>query len=138
MEWAMTRRGMPTDYTIDRERGLVRVVASGRLSDNDFLEQRVRLRSDPAFDAAYSFSVDLRQVTELALSALVISRLARDPISDPGIRRAIILPAEGDAGPEPLAFGLSRVFQSIAALRGEDVELFVDSEAAERWLRRER
>lgn len=129
---------MPSDYTIDREQGLVRVVGSGRLSDDDFLAQRVRLRSDPAFDARYSFSVDLRQVTDLALSALVVSRLARDPISDPGVRRAIILPSPaGEPGPEPLAFGLSRVFQSIAALRGEDVELFVDPDAAERWLRRE-
>jgi hypothetical protein len=127
---------MPTDYSIDRSERLVRVTGSGALSDTDLLEQRVRIRGDPSFDASYSFLVDLRGVTEVLLSAQVVARLARDPISRPGVRRAIVVPVAeaGATVPHPLAFGLGRVFQSIAALRGEDVEVFTDLDLAARWL----
>jgi hypothetical protein len=128
---------MPSDYTIDEDERVVRVTGAGPLSDADLLEQRVRIRDDPAFDPGYSFLVDLRAVTEVLLSAQVVARLARDPISTPGVRRAIVLPTAepGAAVPHPLAFGLGRVFQSIAALRGEDVEVFTDIGAAVDWLR---
>jgi hypothetical protein len=131
---------MPSDYTIDQDERLVRVTGSGPLSDADLLEQRVRIRDDPAFDPGYSFLVDLRAVTEVLLSAQVVARLARDPLSAPGVRRAIVVPpAEpGATVPHPLAFGLGRVFQSIAALRGEDVEVFTDLGRAIGWLRGER
>ena len=127
---------MPSDYAIDPDQRLVRVTGTGALTDADLLEQRVRLREDPAFDPGCSFLVDLRAVTDVGLSAQVVARLARDPISAPGVRRAIVLPlAEpGAAEPHPLAFGLGRVFQSIAALRGEDVEVFTDIAIAEQWL----
>jgi len=127
---------MPSDYSIDRSERLVRVTGSGTLSDTDLLEQRVRIRDDPSFDAGFSFLVDLRAVTEVLLSAQVVARLARDPISTPGVRRAIVVPVAepGATVPHPLAFGLGRVFQSIAALRGEDVEVFTDLELATRWL----
>ena len=83
--------------------------------------------------------MDLRAVTEVLLSAQVVARLARDPLSSPGVRRAIVVPpAEpGASTPHPLAFGLGRVFQSIAALRGEDVEVFTDLGRAAAWLRGE-
>lgn len=128
---------MPTDYTIDHDERLVRVTGLGALSDADLLEQRMRIRDDPAFDPGYSFLVDLTAVTEVLLSAQVVARLARDPISTPGVRRAIVVPpAEAGAStPHPLAFGLGRVFQSIAALRGEDVEVFTDMGLAVVWLR---
>lgn len=127
---------MPSDYTIDPNARLVRVTGTGALSDADLLEQRVRLRDDPLFDAGYSFLVDLRGVTEVLLSAQVVARLARDPISEPGVRRAIVVPVAepGASSPHPLAFGLGRVFQSIAALRGEDVEVFTDLTLAAVWL----
>jgi hypothetical protein len=127
---------MPSNYTIDPDDRLVRVTGTGALSDADLLEQRMRIREDPAFDAGYSFLVDLRAVTEVLLSAQVVARLARDPISQPGVRRAIVVPAAepGATVPHPLAFGLGRVFQSIAALRGEDVEVFTDVALAARWL----
>ena len=130
---------MPSHYTIDKDERLVRVTGSGPLSDADLLEQRVRIRDDPAFDPGYSFLVDLRAVTEVLLSAQVVARLARDPLSSPGVRRAIVVPpAEpGASTPHPLAFGLGRVFQSIAALRGEDVEVFTDLGRAAAWLRGE-
>lgn len=130
---------MPSDYTIDQDERLVRVTGDGPLSDADLLEQRVRIRDDPAFHPGYSFLVDLRAVTEVLLSAQVVARLARDPLSAPGARRAIVVPpAEpGASTPHPLAFGLGRVFQSIAALRGEDVEVFTDLGRAVAWLRGE-
>lgn len=129
--------GMPSHYTIDHDERLVRVTGTGPLSDADLLEQRVHIRDDPAFDPGYSFLVDLTAVTEVLLSAQVVARLARDPISTPGVRRAIVVPpAEpGASAPHPLAFGLGRVFQSIAALRGEDVEVFTDKQLAVEWLR---
>jgi hypothetical protein len=127
---------MPSHYVIDQQQRLIRVTASGRLTDADFLEQRVRLRNDPAFDAAYSFLVDMRAVSDVSLSAQVVARLARDPISAPGVRRALVFPPAGPGSedPDPHAFGLGRVFQSIAALRGEDVEVFMQIGDAERWL----
>ncbi|HEX6643114.1 MAG TPA: hypothetical protein VF037_00435 [Gemmatimonadales bacterium] len=127
---------MPSDYEIDELQRLIRVTATGHLTDADFLEQRVRLRDDPAFDRDFSFLVDLRAVTEVSLSAQVVARLARDPISAPGVRRALVFPPAGPGSdePEPHAFGLGRVFQTIAALRGEDVEVFMHLGDAERWL----
>src|SRR5687768_16193219 len=103
---------MPTDYTIEPNARLVRVTGTGALSDADLLEQRVRLRDDPRFDAGYSFLVDLRGVTEVLLSAQVVARLARDPISEPGVRRAIVVPVAepGALSLHPLALGLGRVF----------------------------
>ena len=146
---------MPSDYTIDRGARLVRVTGFGALSDSDLLEQRVRIRDDPSFDASFSFLVDLRAVTDVLLSAQVVARHARGhhatpgrrrarrvavgarhPISTPGVRGRIGVRGAppGATVPHPLAFGLGRVFQSIAALRGEDVEVFTDLALATRWL----
>lgn len=127
---------MPSDYSIDPDAGVVYISGSGVLTDADLLEQRVRLRSDPAFKPGYCLLVDFTRVTSVQLSADTVRFLAHERITGPGVRRAIVLPrqAESDASPQAHPYGLSRMFQLSAEHTGENVEVFTDLAESRRWL----
>ena len=127
---------MPSDYAIDPAAGVVYINGSGVLTDADLLEQRVRLRSDPAFKPGYCLLVDFTHVTAVQLSAETVRFLAHERITAPGVRRAIVLPmaAESDSSPQAHPYGLSRMFQLSAEYTGENVEVFTDLAESRRWL----
>ena len=127
---------MPSDYSIDPAAGVVYIIGSGVLTDADLLDQRVRLRSDPAFQPAYCLLVDFTRVTTAQLSAETVRFLAHERITAPGVRRAIVLPtaAESDPAPQAHPYGLSRMFQLSAEYTGENVEVFTDLAEGRRWL----
>jgi len=127
---------MPSDYSIDPDAGVVYINGSGVLTDADLLEQRVRLRSDPAFKPDFCLLVDFTRVTSVQLSADTVRFLAHERITAPGVRRAIVLPTEtpSDASPQAHPYGLSRMFQLSAEYTGENVEVFTDLAESRRWL----
>jgi hypothetical protein len=123
----LTRYQVPTSYGIDPQRRLVISRAWGVLSDADLHEHYAQISADPAFDPAYRQFADLREVTELAVSAAAVEIAAKVPVFSPGARRAFVAPAD-------LHFGMARMFGIYAEDSGQVVQVFRDAHAAEAWL----
>jgi len=60
---------MPTEFSVDTSRRLILTRASGTLTLADITAARRQLCADPAFDRTFNELFDLRDVTEVAISA---------------------------------------------------------------------
>ncbi|HEX4620739.1 MAG TPA: STAS/SEC14 domain-containing protein [Myxococcaceae bacterium] len=123
---------MPLDSKFDASRRLTVTTASGSLSFRDFLEHREALKRDPGFDASFALLLDMREVTDLSLSAEEIRMLAGRSAFSSDVRRAFVVV-------DPTAFGLSRMYSTHWELEGHSGEtrVFKTVEEATQWLTRE-
>jgi hypothetical protein len=120
---------MPADYRVDSSRAIVLSEGTGTLTSADLLAHHERLRVDPAFHPTYRQLWDLTGVTELAVPTETLWALARDPIFEPGVRRAIVVPP-GSA----VMYGLARMFATMRELHGEQIAVLQSLPAARAWL----
>lgn len=118
---------MPTDYTLDPARTLVRSRAWGVLTDEESRQHYLTLKDDPAFRSDFRQLCDLRGVTSLEASSETLRALARESIFAPGTRRAFV--AEEDEH-----FGLARMLQVFCDIEGSEVGVFRSLQDAEAWL----
>jgi hypothetical protein len=125
------RRERPVlSYSIDAERHLVVLSASGRLSRQDVAAVRQQIGADPAFDPSFGVLIDLREAAEIDLSSEDMYQLTVRTLLAPSARRALVV--RGPAG-----FGIARMYQARAELsdRSGPVRVFDDDvDAAVRWL----
>lgn len=122
---------MPMTYTIDEDERLVRIVGTGRLTDEEMLECISSLRSDPKLDAGMNTLSDMRNIEVSFTSEGVVRMLAI--MEDTAGRRsaskaAIVVSSE-------VALGMARMVE----LRAEDrvdpsFRVFRDMAAACDWL----
>jgi hypothetical protein len=120
---------MPAAYRLDLQQGIVLSKAVGRLTSADLLAHHERLRVDPAFRPTYRQLWDLTAVTDVAVPTETVWALARDPIFEPGVRRAIVAPANS-----AVIYGLARMFATLRELQGERIMVFRTLPAAWTWL----
>ena len=118
---------MPITYVIDPLRRLVRSRAWGTFTDADFRAYKVRLAADPAFDPSYQQLGDLREVTRVELSSVVVADVAMHLCFSPRARRALV-------AREPCAYGVARMYELYAEAAGQQVRVFTDVDTAEAWL----
>jgi hypothetical protein len=120
---------MPTRYIIDRERRLIISSAWDRVSHQEILAHRNRLKTDPDFDPSYNQLIDGRAVTALDLSVDEAREIAStSPFSSPA-RRAIV-------ATDLTILSIARLAEAYSGpARGrEEVRVFHDYSAALEWL----
>jgi hypothetical protein len=115
---------MPASYRIDLQVGVVFAVFEGRLTNEDLMDHQKRLSADPDFRPTMNRVIDLRGVTDPAVTAFGVRTVAsrRNFAS----RCAIIAADASDA--------YVRMFQTLRSQRGDDVKIFSTVEDAHRWL----
>ena len=123
------RRGkMPATYEIDKQRRLVITTGLGRITLANALEHQEKLRKDPDFDPSFSQIMDLTRITEFALEANDIRRLAQGTIFSRESRRAIIASSD-------LVYGFGRMFEILREIAGENgIRVFRDLDEALDWI----
>ena len=118
---------MPASYTIDPDRKLVISRIWGAATNDEIREHNRRLRTDPLFDPSYRQLANMSEVTEVIVSTKTIQETARDQFFSPGTQRAFVAVDEA-------AFGLSRMYATIAESFDQTIEVFRERRAAEAWL----
>ena len=122
------RQNVPASYKIDKDKRLVQMKAWGVLTFADAVAHRDKLLADPDFDPSFSQISDFTEVTQVAISADELRRLAGLEVFAPQARRAFI-------APDDEKFGLGRMFVAHREQRGESgIAVFRSMEEALLWL----
>lgn len=119
---------MPVSYAIDKQKKLVVTCAWGKCTVEDVLEFRRQILKDDNFDPSFAQLADFSGVTIADISPSEVRMLAwMNPFS-PDSRRAIVAQSK-------LAFGLSRIFETLRTLRGDrHIRVFRTREEALAWI----
>lgn len=119
---------MATAYEIDKQRRLVISTGSGRIILSEALAHQEKLRKDPGFDPSFSQVIDLTRITDFALEANDIRRLAQGTIFSRESRRAIIASSD-------LVYGLGRMYEILREIAGGDrIRVFRNFDEALDWI----
>jgi hypothetical protein len=118
---------MPTEFTIDRERRLVRNRAWGVLTDADLAESQQRLRSHPLFEPDLGQLFDCSEVTRLDVTTDGLRALARKSPFAPTARRAVVVNSDEQ-------FGMARMFELISNRDSAYFRVFRSLAEARVWL----
>lgn len=124
---------MPMSYVVDTERGLIRTRASGALEERDLVQYEAATEADARLCEEFDELIDAREVDVQGLSVEAIRRFSQFFVGARSAphRRRVALVASSD-----LAFGLSRMFQTLRSDSKTDLRVFRELEPAEAWLDR--
>ena len=86
-----------------------------------------RLSEDPDFDPSYNQLVDLRAITDFAISAAELRIITLYRLYNEKRRRAIV-------ADEDITFGMARMYEVFREDAPEEIKLFRDMADARRWL----
>jgi hypothetical protein len=117
------------DYSIDRDRGLLRLTLMGDVTRDGIACIREYLSHDPAFDPNAMELIDMRSATAHALSSDDIRTMAQTDVRTDRARRAFV-------APDRATYGVLRMYVALLELGGDAGEacVFDDIAQAERWL----
>lgn len=119
------------DYSIDKERRLIRTTAEGCVTFEDVRGHQNRLLADPDFDASFDQLIDATYAAKFDISAEEARVLAMRRMFSAEARRAFV-------ATEPNIFGLGRMMEIYReGLEGAEVQVFYSLGNALTWLRRE-
>ncbi len=117
---------MPLTYRYDPEARLLHGRGWGRVSGEDLVAGGL-----PDYPVGTPEVIDLREVTEIAVEPRHVRRLADQESSAENRISRMAIVVDG-----PLAFGLSRMFQTLADEVSYEIEVFRDMSDALAWLDR--
>lgn len=118
---------MSVKFSLDLERRLLIVKASGVLVDQDVLVGRQELLDHPEFDRDFGELFDAREVDEVQLSVEVMGRMAQSSILARESRRAFVATT-------PYQYRMAALFVTLARPYQPNVEIFRDVDEALDWL----
>lgn len=118
---------MPVSYHIDTAKQRLVLQATGVLTGAEVLEARLKVSRDVHFSQTLDVLFDMSDVTEEHISADEVREMATLTVFRAGVRRAYI-------APQPVLFGITRMFQSQLGDRGDDIRIFKTRAEGERWL----
>ena len=118
---------MPVKYSLDRERRLLIVKASGVLVDGDVHAGRQELLDDPDFDRDLGQLFDARDVEEVQFSVEVMGRMAQTSILARESRRAFVATTA-------YQYRMASLFVTLAQPYQPNVRVFRDLDEALAWL----
>lgn len=112
---------MPWNYRIDEERRLVISTAWDRVTGAEVANHQRAVLNDPRFERDFFQFADLADVTEIQIDRATVAELARFDLCSARSRRAAY-------APNPLAFGISRIFIAFREAQGgeEEIQVFRD------------
>lgn len=122
---------MPISYQIDEEHNLVLTTGSGVITDEDILQHKNRLLSDPNFKPGMRELSDLRGIERLDVTPDGVMKMVQhDETHAPEVtahRLAIVASKD-------VVYGMARMYQSLTEQIVVNVRIFRDFEAARAWL----
>ncbi len=122
---------MPISYRIDTERGLIHTTVTETITIDELIAHKTALLADGQFRPGLRELSDVRGVTNLALGAPEIRRLASfdaDHAAELGdYRLALVVP-------EDAVFGMARMYQQITEAHLPGIGVFRSVEQAVEWL----
>ncbi len=123
---------MPQSIEVDKDGGLVRIVAWGRLAAADFLDGLARITGDPGYRPGMPQLCDFTHVTGADLSADDLRGLVEAFASK---REQLGRGRVAIVAPLPVIFGLSRMYQAFSEDSDALIEVFRRADEALAWLR---
>jgi len=122
---------VPIRFDIDMDKRWIQTTASGRVRYADLIDYYHRLRSHPDFADDLSIIFDTTPSEGFDLDFDDVSRLStvneQFTQLDPPLNVAIVAPGD-------LAFGLSRMYETLKNASPSSVKVFRDRAAAEAWV----
>ena len=118
---------MPVGYTIDLARSLVLSRGWGVVTDRELLAHARALTADPRFARSFHQLADLRDVTDLQVTASTIREMVRLNPFGAGARRAMVVTCD-------VAFGMARMYQILRDGSPDKLEIFREMDDALQWL----
>jgi hypothetical protein len=122
---------MDVSRTIDPDRHFIYTTVTGEITLAEIYEDMVRLASDPNYQPEMTGIVDMRNAT-VELTADELRQLAGELRNRPKVvaraRRALLVGSD-------LAFGIYRMFATLAMDGSTDYRVFRDEQAARDWLK---
>jgi hypothetical protein len=122
---------MPIRTIIERDAGLIRTSASGRITGPDLVEYYHRLRAHPDFRGSLNEIFDATQVEAIDLTADDVRRLSSvtEEFTRRGVPVKVAIVAPGD-----LEFGMSRMYEMLQVQSVNELKVFRERSAAENWI----
>jgi len=122
---------MPMTYTIDTAKNVVRAIGSGVLTDDDVMAHRRRLTVDPEFSPQMCEISDIRRVTEFQVTpggVRIVVAADVKMLAAGGMHKLAVVADEN------VAYGMSRMYQTLDEPNIRSVGVFRRLEEAEEWL----
>ena len=122
---------MPIQMIIERNTGLIRTTASGRVSGRDLVEYYHRLRTHPDFKSNLNEIFDATRVDAIDVTADDVRRLSSitEEFTKKGVPVKVAIIAPGD-----LEFGMSRMYEMLQVQSINVLKVFRERPAAEDWI----
>ena len=120
---------MSIRYRIDLKQEIVYITADGILTDDQLRKFLKKLLRDTDFHPNFNRLADYRAVESFELTGTDVRRLAgaKGTTKSEGSRRAFVVSSD-------LAYGMARMFQSLADDSPVTIEVFKDMTEARKWL----
>ena len=118
---------MPCGYTIDLARSLVLSRGWDIVTDRELLAHVRALTIDPRFARDFSQLVDLRDVTDVEVTASCIREMVRLNPFGAGARRAVVVTND-------VVFGMTRMYQILSDESPDELQIFRKVDDALQWL----
>ena len=119
---------MSCSYQIDSDRNLVITTAWDTLTGAECVEHQRQLGSDAGFNSDFFQLLDFTRVTAVQIDLATVVKLSDVELFSGKSRRAFL-------APNPLAYGMSRMFISYRKVTGEEqMQVFTDRDEALHWL----
>jgi hypothetical protein len=118
---------MPCAYTIDLARSLVLSRGWGEVTDRELLAHVRALTADPRFARNFHQFIDLRDVTDVQITASTIREMVKLNPFGAGARRAVVVTSD-------VVFGMARMYQILRDESPDEFEIFRKLDDALRWL----
>jgi hypothetical protein len=108
---------MPCAYTIDLARSLVLSRGWGAVADRELLAHVRALTADPRFARNFHQLIDLRDVTDVQITASCIREMVRLNPFGAGARRAVVVTND-------VVFGMARMYQILSDESPDELQIF--------------
>jgi hypothetical protein len=122
---------MPMSYTLDPSARLIRAVGAGVLTDEDVMEHRRTIAADPRITSQMREISDVRNVTDFQVTVAGIRIMIATDVkmrTSGGMRRLAVVAEDN------VAYGMSRMYQTLGEPNIRSVGVFRDYKEAEDWL----
>jgi len=122
---------MPIRMVIERDIGLIRTTASGRVTGHDLVEYYRHLRAHPDFRSNLNEIFDAAQVDTVDVTAEDVRALSSitEEFTKRGVPVRVAIVAPGD-----LEFGMSRMYEMLQVQSINVLKVFRDRKTAEDWI----
>jgi hypothetical protein len=122
---------MPIRMVIERDIGLIRTTASGRVTGHDLVEYYRRLRAHPDFRSNLNEIFDAARVDTFDVTAEDVRALSSitEEFTKRGVPVRVAIVAPGD-----LEFGMSRMYEMLQVQSINVLKVFRDRKTAEDWI----